>query len=83
MEDKIVKEINDFKYEVTNNGMYVDVYLSKRKELIQRIDGFCDKCSNFFGYVLFIDMITHEQYLWIKEKIEKSRKSYKTMLSFY
>ena len=83
MENKLLKEINDFKYEVTNNGMYVDIYLSRRKELIQKIDWFCDICLNFFGYVLFIDMITHKQYLWIKEKIENSRKSYKVMLSFY
>lgn len=83
MEDKLIKEINDFKYDVIHKGMYVDVYLDRRKKLIQKIDWFCDKCLNFFCYVLFIDMISHEQYLRIKSKIEDTRKSYKVMLSFY
>lgn len=77
------KEIIEFKKDVLNTGMYMNTYLNKRKEFIQKIDYASDNSMKFFMYLLYLNLITVEQYIGVKIRIDNSRKYYKSMLSFY
>ena len=81
--NNLEKEIKEFKSEVLCKGMELDTYLKKRKEFINKIDYTCERNMKFFMYLLYLDMITKEQYISAKVKVENSRKNYKMMLSFY
>ena len=77
------KEIRDFKNIFFREGMYMETYLTKKKELLNRIDCLSEEKLKFFMYLLYLDLITREQYLDIKNKIDNLRKYYKSILSFY
>lgn len=77
------KEIKKFKNEVINNGMYMTTYLNKRKDFINRIDDSSKRSMEFFKYLYYLDLISQQQYLNIKEKVDNSKKYYKSILSFY
>ncbi len=76
------EEILDFKNEVTDKGMYMDTYLNKRKDFINRIDSYSIRSMKFFTYLYYLDLISKEQYLNMKDKIDKSMRYYKSLLSF-
>lgn len=61
----------------------METYLTKKKELLNRIDCLSEEKLKFFMYLLYLDLITREQYLDIKNKIDNLRKYYKSILSFY
>jgi chlorite dismutase len=83
MENKLLTEITDFKNDVKENGMVINTYLSKRKELIQKIESANTKSIEFFRVLYFYDLISKEQYLDYKMRIDNARKLYKQELSFY
>jgi len=83
MENKLLTEITDFKNDVKENGMVINTYLSKRKELIQKIESASTKSIEFFRVLYFYDLISKEQYLDYKMRIDNARKLYKQELSFY
>ena len=83
MENKLLTEIIDFKNDVRNNGMVITTYLNKRKEFIQKIESASTKSMKFFRILYFYDLISKEQYLDYKMRIDNARKLYKQELSFY
>lgn len=83
MENKLLTEITDFKNDVKENGMIITTYLNKRKEFIQKIESASTKSMEFFRILYFYDLISKEQYLDYKMRIDNSRKLYKQELSFY
>lgn len=76
-------QILDFKSEVINNGMCMTTYLNKRKDFINRIDDSSKKSMEFFKYLYYLDLISQQQYLNMREKVDNSKKYYKSLLSFY
>ena len=76
------KEIEEFKIQVMN-GMYMKDYISKSKIIKIKIEKESEKSLKFFSNLYFLNLITREQYLNMKDKIDKSRKYYKSLLSFY
>ncbi len=76
-------DILEFKNEVINNGMYMDTYLNKRKEFIEKIELSSKKSSNLITILYYNDLITQQQYIDYKTKIADARKKYKKMLTFY
>lgn len=83
MKNNLLTEIKDFKNDVRNNGMFVNTYLNKRKEFIQRIEKSSNQSLKFFRILYFNDLISKEQYFDFKNKIDYARKYYKQRLSFY
>lgn len=83
MKNKLLTEIIDFKNDVRNNGMVITTYLNKRKEFIQKIESASTKSMEFFMVLYFYDLISKEQYLDYKMRIDNARKLYKQELSFY
>lgn len=83
MKNKLLTEIIDFKNDVRNNGMVITTYLNKRKEFIQKIELASTKSMKFFRILYFYDLISKEQYLDCKMRIDNARKLYKQELSFY
>lgn len=79
--NRLEKEIIEFKKEVLNSGMQLDTYLNKRKEFINKIDYTSERNMKFFMYLLHLDMITRQQYLDAKIKVDNFRKRYKSMLA--
>lgn len=78
---KLEIEIADFKEDVLTNGMTMSMYLTKKKNLINKIECFSNRSLVFFQQLYFINMINRQQYLDMKIKVDKSRKHYKSMLS--
>ena len=76
------KEIEEFKIQVMN-GMYMKDYIGKSKILKNKIENESEKSLKFFSNLYFLDLITMEQYLNMKIKVDNSRKYYKSILSFY
>ena len=83
MKNKLLTEITDFKNNVKENGMIITTYLNKRKEFIQKIESASTKSMKFFKILYFYDLISKEQYLDYKIRIDNARKLYKQELSFY
>ena len=83
MENNLLTEITDFKNDVKHNGMFISTYLNKRKEFLQRIELSSDKNLKFFRILYFNNLITKEQYIDFKTRIDDARKHYKRVLSFY
>ena len=83
MKNKLLTEITDFKNDVKENGMVINTYLRKIKELIQKIESASTKSIEFFRGLYFYDLISKEQYLDYKMRIDNARKLYKQELSFY
>lgn len=83
MKNKLLTEITDFKNDVKENGMVINTYLRKIKELIQKIESASTKSIEFFRGIYFYDLISKEQYLDYKMRIDNARKLYKQELSFY
>ena len=80
--NKLEIEIESFKEEVLTTGMTMSMYLNKKKNLINKIECFSNKSLMFFQQLYFIDLITQQQYLDMKRKVDNSRKYYKVMLLF-
>ena len=83
MKNNLLVEITDFKNDVKTNGMFITTYLNKRKEFLQRIELSSDRSLKFFRILYFNNLITKEQYIDFKTRIDDARKYYKQMLSFY
>lgn len=83
MDNKLLKEIINFKNAVKMNGMYLNDYLNTRKEFLSRIECASNKGLRFFRILYFYNYISQEQYLEFKMKIDDARKYYKKILSFY
>lgn len=83
MKNKLLTEITDFKNDVKENGMVINTYLRKIKERIQKIESASTKSIEFFRGLYFYDLISKEQYLDYKMRIDNARKLYKQELSFY
>ena len=83
MENNLQTEITDLKNDVKHNGMVITTYLNKRKEFLQRIELSSDRSLKFFRILYFNNLITKEQYIDFKMRIDNARKYYKQMLSFY
>lgn len=76
-------DILDFKNTVSNQGMCINTYLNKRKDFIQKIELASKRSSNFISILYYKELISQQQYLDYKMKIDRSRKYYKQLLSFY
>ena len=76
------EEIDEFKIQVMN-GMYMKDYIGKSKMLKNKIENESEKSLEFFSNLYFSNLITMEQYLNMKTKVDNSRKYYKSLLSFY
>lgn len=76
------EEIEEFKIQVMN-GIYMKDYIGKSKILKNKIENESEKSLKFFSNLYFLDLITMEQYLNMKIKVDNSRKYYKSLLSFY
>ena len=76
------EEIEEFKIQVMN-GIYMKDYIGKSKILKNKIENESEKSLKFFSNLYFLDLITMEQYLNMKIKVDNSRKYYKSILSFY
>ena len=83
MKNNLLIEITDFKNDVKHNGMFISTYLNKRKEFLQRIELSSDRSLQFFRILYFNNLITKEQYIDFKTRIDDARKHYKRVLSFY
>lgn len=83
MKNNLLVEITDFKNDVKTNGMFITTYLNKRKEFLQRIESASNNDMKFFKILYFSNLISKDQYIDYKMKIDDSRKYYKGMLSFY
>ena len=83
MKNNLLSEITDFKNDVKINGMFVTTYLNKRKEFIQKIESASANNIKFFKILYFSNLISKDQYLDFKIRIDDARKQYKRMLSFY
>lgn len=83
MRNNLLTEITDFKEDVKNNGMFITTYLNKRKEFLQKIESASDNDMRFFKILYFSNLISKDQYIDYKMKIDDARKYYKEMLSFY
>jgi len=83
MKNNLLSEITDFKNDVKINGMFVTTYLNKRKEFIQKIESASANNMKFFKILYFSNLISKDQYLDFKIRIDDARKQYKRMLSFY
>ena len=83
MKNNLLTEITDFKNDVKHNGMVITTYLNKRKEFLQRIELSSDRSLQFFRILYFNNLITKEQYIDFKTRIDNARKYYKRVLSFY
>ena len=83
MKNNLLTEITDFKNDVKCNGMCISTYLNKRKEFLQRIELSSNRNLKFFRILYFNNLITKEQYIDFKTRIDDARKYYKQMLSFY
>jgi len=82
MKSNLLKEIEDFKTEVKTNGMYIDTYLKRRKEFIQKIELAGENSLRFIRIIYFKSLITKEQYIDYKMRIADAMKYYKQMLAF-
>ena len=82
MKNNLLIEITDFKNDVKHNGMFISTYLNKRKEFLQRIELSSDRSLQFFRILYFNNLITKEQYIDFKTRIDDARKHYKRVLSF-
>ena len=82
MKNNLLVEIKDFKNDVKTNGMVITTYLNKRKEFLQRIELSSDRSLQFFRILYFNNLITKEQYIDFKTRIDDARKYYKQMLAF-
>ena len=83
MRNNLLAEITDFKDDVKANGMFITTYFNKRKEFLQRIESASDNDMRFFKILYFSNLISKDQYIDYKMKIDDARKYYKEMLSFY
>lgn len=83
MRNNLLAEITDFKDDVKTNGMFITTYLNKRKEFLQKIESASDNDMRFFKILYFSNLISKDQYIDYKMKIDDARKYYKEMLSFY
>ena len=82
MKSNLLKEIEDFKTEVKTNGMYIDTYLKRRKEFIQKIELAGENSLRVIRIIYFKSLITKEQYIDYKMRIADAMKYYKQMLAF-
>lgn len=82
MKSNLLKEIEDFKTEVKTNGMYIDTYLKRRKEFIQKIELAGENSLRFIRIIYFKSLITKEQYIDYKMRIADAMKYYKQILAF-
>ena len=80
MKNNLLVEITDFKNDVKTNGMFITTYLNKRKEFLQRIESASNNDMKFFKILYFSNLISKDQYIDYKMKIDDSRKYYKGML---
>lgn len=78
--NKILDEIEEFKMSVNKGDITLDHYFKKSKQIKNKIDYESEKSMKFFRYLYFLDMISQEQYLKMKNKVDKSRKYYKSLL---
>ena len=83
MKNNLLAEIVNFKNDVKSNGMYINIYLNKRKEFINKIEYARDRELKFFRILYFYSLISREQYFEYRERINNARKYYKKILSFY
>lgn len=83
MRNNLLSEIADFKNDVKTNGMFIITYLNKRKEFIQKIESTSANNMKFFKILYFSNLISKDQYLDFKIRIDSARKYYKSVLSFY
>lgn len=82
MKSNLLKEIEDFKTELKTNGMYIDTYLKRRKEFIQKIELAGENSLRFIRIIYFKSLISKEQYIDYKMRIADAMKYYKQMLAF-
>ena len=83
MKNNLLEEITDFKEDVKTNGMFITTYLNKRKEFLQKIESASNNDMRFLKILYFSNLISKDQYIDYKMKIDDARKYYKGMLSFY
>ena len=83
MKNNLLTEITDFKNDVKCNGMCISTYLKTRKDFLQKIELASANNIKFFKILYFSNLISKDQYIDYKMRIDDSRKYYKGMLSFY
>lgn len=83
MRNNLLAEITDFKDDVRTNGMFITTYLNKRKEFLQKIETASNNNMKFFKVLYFSNLISKDQYINYKMRIDDARKYYKGVLSFY
>ena len=83
MKNNLLTEIQDFKSDVKTTGMFITTYLNKRKEFLQKIETASNNNIKFFKVLYFSNLISKDQYIDYKMRIDDARKYYKGVLSFY
>lgn len=80
--NKLEIEIKNLKQDVLITGMNMSMYLSKKRYLIYKIEYLSNNSLKFFQQLYSMDIITKQQYIDMKIKVDASRKYYKSLLSF-
>ena len=83
MRNNLLTEIQDFKNDVKTNGMFITTYLNKRTEFLNRIELSSKSSLKFFRNLYYMDLISKDQYINYKMRIDDARRYYKGVLSFY
>ena len=83
MKNNLLTEIQDFKSDVKTTGMFITTYLNKRKDFLQRIELVSNNNIKFFKVLYFSNLISKDQYIDYKMRIDDARRYYKGVLSFY
>lgn len=80
--NKLETEIINFKENVLTIGISMSMYITQKKYFINKIEYLSNNCLRFFQQLYSMDMITKQQYIDMKIKVDTSRKYYKSLLSF-
>ena len=82
MENNILlNEINIFIESVNKGGLPLIDYVQTTKRLKNKVNMIAERKINFLRYVLYLDMITLEQYYKHKSLIQNEKIYYKTLLN--
>lgn len=81
MSNIILKDIRELNNLFNKGGVTLDFYFKRKKQIRKKIDLLGDENLKIFQLLYFYDLISHQQYMEMKNKVEQSRGYYKRLLS--
>lgn len=81
MSNIILKDIRELNNLFNRGGVTLDFYFKRKKQIRKKIDLLGDENLKIFQLLYFCDLISHQQYMEMKNKVEQSRGYYKRLLS--